>query len=934
MNLQKGTQIDSYTIQDALAVNAPLAFYRVSSANSAHDMVMAHIAGGVNDANRSRLLQDRAALTQLRHPNLARVAEVGSAEADIFVVYERPSGEHLSDLLARQPVLPVGGIVDMLMQLGEGLIAAHRQGMLHGAVSPQAIFVRPGREKDRWRATLTHLGIFQYGQNAFPPELSPYLAPERLQGRAANGRSDVFSLGVLLKQLVAPNGNLGLLAQQRPDIAALIEPVAQKATAVKMTARYRSVEELMHALRQLNSTLSAEQKQFALGEAIALSPRPAMPAPPPPETPVPPDHGNAEQAEAAITIAHPNHPQRTYPLNKWLITVGSSPKNDLVLDEVDVAGRHVRIEQSETGWTVVDLGNASRTEINGTRLLPDVKQVWHPGQILQVGSFALRWQPVQPVAAVSQQMLRMSAKSLHLHLKPANAQVKPGQFTSYILDITNETQAWHQIKLSVNGIPSEWIFMEASPIQIPPERSVLVPLTIQPPKHSSAKLGQHPFEVMAAVNGQQAQRYHCSGKVDVLPFQNVETMMQQSPLKHNEAGQLTVKNFGNVSTTCELRVEDPANEVTFTLDEKPITMQAGEEKVVEVTAVSAKRPIFLQSKLTSYNVRVRYGNARKTEQHQLLVTPRISWLILGLITIPLLLAVILSGRAYLCQSTEYPFCPTTSEEVDTDSSAATANVEAAGTVEATPTADNAPEPAPTITVEHGGTVIGTSTNGESIYMHQFGDGEHAILFIGGIHAGYAPSSVTLADGMVAHYAANSSNIPANVSLYIIPNMNPDSVSAPGQRDGRFNANNVDLNRNWPCGWQADVEILNIVEPSGGGTEPISAKESQVVNEQIQAIMPTAVIILDAIGGRNLVSPGQCGTSHQPSESLSQLYAAAVQFTASQAGTPAGDISDSLAGQGIASVFVLLNDFSQADVQTHLPGVQAVMDRVSETGGFE
>ncbi len=940
MNNHVGTQIDSYTIQAEGAATPALAFYQVMSADSAHEMEMAYLIGGANDADRSRLIQDRAALIQLRHPNLARVVDVGVVGADIFVVFEQLSGERLPDLLARRPSLPLGGVIDLLMQLGEALAMAHRQGVLHGALSPQSLFVRPGRDKDRWRVMLTHIGIYQYSQDAFPAALMPFLAPERLQGRAANGRSDVFSLGKLCQQLIAPDGDLASLAQQRADIVTIIEPIMQKATAVKMTARFRSINEMMNALRQANATLSTEQKQFALNNTPPAPPSQVQPPPVPVQVPIQPPTDEMTQADAAIYIAHPTQPERLFPLTKWLITAGSSPKNDLVLDETDVAGRHVRIEQSDSGWTVVDLGNAIGTELNGTRLLPDVKQAWHQGQILQVGSYELRWQSVQSVSEQSRAMPQQVVPQLIPLLKPIHAQVKPGDLINYNLDIINESFTWHQLDLTVKGLPSEWISIATSPIKIPPERSIAVPMAIQPPLHSSAKVGLHPFEIVAHINGQEAAGFNCKGKVDVLPYQHVDTMMSHAPLKHNEAGHLTIKNSGNVGTTCEVRIEDPAKEVEFRVDNVSIELQAGEEKIVEVTAVASKRPIFLQSKLTSYNVRVRYGNKHATQRHQLLIPPLISWLILGIIAVPLLLAGLLGGRAYLCNSGSYAFCASAIESGGDETIAVPTNATVGATAE-TAAADGDPTTiAPTATViGAGGEGIGTSTNGKPIHMHRFGVGEHAILFIGGIHYGYAPSSVTLANQVVSYYQENPEEIPDNVSLYIIPNMNPDSVVNAGQRDGRFNANNVDLNRNWPCGWSENPEVLNQIEPGGGGGSALSEKESLVINQQVEMLAPTAVIFWDAANSiEREVSPGQCESSHQSSTLLSELYSQDMsQFISRQVETfkePTGDISNSLAEREIPAVLVFLTDLWQEDVQTHIPGIQAVMEHVSENGGFD
>jgi eukaryotic-like serine/threonine-protein kinase len=172
-----------------------------------------------------------------------------------------------------------------------------------------------------------------------------------------------------------------------------------------------------------------------------------------------------------------------------------------------------------------------------------------------------------------------------------------------------------------------------------------------------------------------------------------------------------------------------------------------------------------------------------------------------------------------------------------------------------------PTPEPTVTPDLGPetTVIGRSVLGSSIEAVRFGSGNRAILFVGGLHAGSAPSTVSLAQRVINHFTDNPAEIPSTAIVYVISNTNPDSPYAPGELSGRLNGNNVDLNRNWDCRWVEDASWRGNVVPGSGGPAPFSEPETQALAEFILDLNPAAVIFWEARAQDGLSSPGTCGT---------------------------------------------------------------------------
>ncbi|KAA3662587.1 MAG: hypothetical protein DWQ04_13045, partial [Chloroflexi bacterium] len=136
-----------------------------------------------------------------------------------------------------------------------------------------------------------------------------------------------------------------------------------------------------------------------------------------------------------------------------------------------------------------------------------------------------------------------------------------------------------------------------------------------------------------------------------------------------------------------------------------------------------------------------------------------------------------------------------------------------------PTSTPTITPTPTRSLGPETTEIGQSVLNRPIEAVRFGDGDTVLILIGGFHSGFAPASVKLAEGLIAYLTANLDDVPENVTVYVIPNANPDTPAFPGERAGRLNANNVDINRNWGCRWQSEA-VWNS-QPVSGGTAVFS-----------------------------------------------------------------------------------------------------------------
>ncbi len=240
-------------------------------------------------------------------------------------------------------------------------------------------------------------------------------------------------------------------------------------------------------------------------------------------------------------------------------------------------------------------------------------------------------------------------------------------------------------------------------------------------------------------------------------------------------------------------------------------------------------------------------------------------------------------------------------------------------------------------------IIGTTVEGRSIESYSFGTGAKHLLFVGGIHGGYEWNTATLAYTAVAHFAERPELIPKDITLTIIPNLNPDGTFAVLGTDGRtapaipptntslgrFNGNQVDLNRNFDCKWQAESTWRG--QSVSAGTAPFSEPEAQALKDVITATPPVAAIFWHSQG--NAVYGSACEAGILPgTTALLATYGTAAgyqTFPIFDAYPITGDAESWLAAIDIPAITVELSSHEVIEWEKNLAGILAVIDAYSE-----
>ncbi len=212
-----------------------------------------------------RFRREAKSAAGLQHPNVVGVFDRGEHEGTYYIAMEHLPGRTLKQVVEQEAPLPQGRVIDLGRQVLEAAGFAHRRGVIHRDFKPHNVIV-----DDNWNAKVTDFGIARAGASEMTETGSimgtaQYLSPEQAQGHAVTAASDLYSIGVMLYELLAGRlpfeGDSAVsvalkhlseppppLSQLRPDVDPGLESVVMAALAKQPEQRWQTAEEFSAAL--------------------------------------------------------------------------------------------------------------------------------------------------------------------------------------------------------------------------------------------------------------------------------------------------------------------------------------------------------------------------------------------------------------------------------------------------------------------------------------------------------------------------------------------------------------------------------------------------------------------------------------------------------------------------------------------------------------
>jgi serine/threonine-protein kinase len=256
----------------------------MSSVYKAHDRLLErnvalkvlHPHYGDDEEYVERFRREARAVAQMSHPNIVTVIDRGEDEGRQYIVFEYVDGENLKQLIERTGPMPARRAVELALEMADALAFAHEHGLVHRDVKPQNVLLTPDGE-----AKMTDFGIARsldveqgVTQTGTVLGTSNYLSPEQASGKPVTPATDVYSLGVVMYELLTaevpfPGENFVAVAmkhlndpppdlrEKRPDVPLRLIAAIERALEKDPARRFGSMDQFAWELRQCLAEMGA-----------------------------------------------------------------------------------------------------------------------------------------------------------------------------------------------------------------------------------------------------------------------------------------------------------------------------------------------------------------------------------------------------------------------------------------------------------------------------------------------------------------------------------------------------------------------------------------------------------------------------------------------------------------------------------------------------
>jgi serine/threonine protein kinase len=247
-------------------------------------------AAFTQDVDRARRFEQEArAVSALNHPNIVTIYEIGQHNGRQYIASELIEGSTLRDRMTKG--MRLQEVLDVTIQVASALTAAHRAGVVHRDIKPENIMLRPDgyvkvldfglaklADKEPGDTSSEKTGAKKFSTTAgVVLGTASYMSPEQARGQRVDARTDIFSLGVMLYEMIAGRGPfvapttadtiVAILSMEATPLRRMVsdipiesDRIVAKALAKARSARYQSAEEMLKALKDLSLELEVTSK--------------------------------------------------------------------------------------------------------------------------------------------------------------------------------------------------------------------------------------------------------------------------------------------------------------------------------------------------------------------------------------------------------------------------------------------------------------------------------------------------------------------------------------------------------------------------------------------------------------------------------------------------------------------------------------------------
>lgn len=286
-------QVGRYRIHERIGRGGMATVFKAHDPGIGRDVAIKFLHASLcqEDDYRVRFLSEARAAGGLSHPNIVTVHDVGEIDGRPYMAMELIAGQTLSEVLAEEPRLPIRDVVVMGIQLARALDYAHARGIVHRDIKPGNIMRVDGTKTVK----VTDFGIAHVESTSAEQRTRAgdvlgtpqYMSPEQARGERLDGRSDLFSAGIVLYQMLAgerPFKGEGLVAlavqiatvepppleRLRPEVPAAVRRIVMRCLAKQPERRFSSGKELAEALSKVLTEIDAAELEKSRQRILPL----------------------------------------------------------------------------------------------------------------------------------------------------------------------------------------------------------------------------------------------------------------------------------------------------------------------------------------------------------------------------------------------------------------------------------------------------------------------------------------------------------------------------------------------------------------------------------------------------------------------------------------------------------------------------------------